>query len=72
MTPNQIELVHISWEKCDPVGTAWRRRLEKALGGAFTAETKEAWLALSAVLATSMENAAARPAPASARFPHSH
>lgn len=50
----------------DTVGTALLWTLEKGLGEAFTAETKEAWTAVYTVLATTMKNAAAQPAPASA------
>ena len=49
----------------DTVGAALLWTLEKGLGGAFTAETKEAWTTVYGLLATTMKDAA-REAPSRA------
>lgn len=46
----------------DTVGAALLWTLEKGLGAAFTAEVKEAWASVYTILATTMKNAAAKPA----------
>jgi hemoglobin-like flavoprotein len=46
----------------DTVGAALIWTLEKGLGSVFTSEARDAWTAVYTVLATTMKNAAAKPA----------